>query len=161
MRKCQRKSQHGTQNVKTQNMKTQKTKRMSNTDPTNKLGVNPDAFEGKSVPASYKTPAVLLIYTVKSGILEQILCLSCFIWLTRRESIYPSRVHGFKFTTGFVFGGFRVSHLLSFCMLCCVFRFVCLSSDSCVPNVADASGLSLWNVSSISPTFQYDGSCKM
>ncbi len=31
---------------------------MSNTDPHQKLGVNPGAHEGKTVPASYKTPIV-------------------------------------------------------------------------------------------------------
>jgi len=41
---------------------------MSNMDSTkNKPGVNGGAHEGYAVPASYKTPAVLLIYTVKSG----------------------------------------------------------------------------------------------
>jgi hypothetical protein len=33
---------------------------MSNTGPTQKLGVNSGAREGKTDPASYKTPAVLL-----------------------------------------------------------------------------------------------------
>ena len=37
---------------------------MSNTDPIKKPG---DAREGLTVPASYKTPAMLPIYTVKSG----------------------------------------------------------------------------------------------
>ena len=36
----------------------QKTIKMSNTDPHQKLGVNPGAHEGKTVPASYKTPIV-------------------------------------------------------------------------------------------------------
>ena len=40
---------------------------MSNTDPTKKTVVKSGALEGKAVPALYKTPAVLLIYTVKSG----------------------------------------------------------------------------------------------
>jgi hypothetical protein len=40
---------------------------MSNTEPTKKPGMNSDAREGQAVLASYKTPAVLLIYTVKSG----------------------------------------------------------------------------------------------
>ncbi len=40
---------------------------MSNTDPTKKPGVNSSACAGLVVPASYKTPAVLLIYSVKSG----------------------------------------------------------------------------------------------
>jgi hypothetical protein len=40
---------------------------MSNIDPTQKTGVNLGAREGKAVPASYKTLAVLLIYTLKSG----------------------------------------------------------------------------------------------
>jgi len=38
---------------------------MSNTEPTKKPGVNSCAHEGYSVPASYKTPAVLIINTVK------------------------------------------------------------------------------------------------
>jgi len=37
---------------------TQKTIKMSNTDPHQKLGVKPGAHEGKTVPASYKTPIV-------------------------------------------------------------------------------------------------------
>jgi hypothetical protein len=52
---------------------------MSNTDPTNNPGVNPGAYEGKVVPASYNTTAVLHTYTVKSSILEQNLCLAYFI----------------------------------------------------------------------------------
>ena len=40
---------------------------MSHTEPTKKPGMNSDAREGQAVLASYKTPAVLLIYTVKSG----------------------------------------------------------------------------------------------
>jgi hypothetical protein len=51
-------------------MTTQKTKKMSNMDPikkTKKTGVNSGAQEGQVVPPSYKTPAVVLIYTVKSG----------------------------------------------------------------------------------------------
>jgi len=40
---------------------------MSSTHPTKKPGVNPGAREGYAVRVSYKTPAVLLIYTVKSG----------------------------------------------------------------------------------------------
>ena len=40
---------------------------MSNTEPTKKPRMNSDAREGQAVLASYKTPAVLLIYTVKSG----------------------------------------------------------------------------------------------
>ena len=40
---------------------------MNNTDPTKKAGLNSDARERQAVPASYKTPAVLLIYTGKSG----------------------------------------------------------------------------------------------
>jgi hypothetical protein len=41
---------------------------MSNKSPPIK-GMNPGAYEGQEVPASYKTPAVLLIYTciVKSS----------------------------------------------------------------------------------------------
>ena len=38
---------------------------MSNTDPSNKPGVNPGSHEEQIVPISYKTPAVVLI--VKSG----------------------------------------------------------------------------------------------
>jgi len=34
---------------------------------TKKPGVNSGAREGYAVPASYKIPVVLLIYTVKSG----------------------------------------------------------------------------------------------
>jgi hypothetical protein len=41
---------------------------MSNTDPTEKIGgINSGAREGLAVPASYKSPAVLLINTVKSS----------------------------------------------------------------------------------------------
>ena len=40
---------------------------MSNIDPTQNTGVDLCAREGKAVPASYKTLAVLLIYIVKSG----------------------------------------------------------------------------------------------
>jgi hypothetical protein len=40
---------------------------MSNTDPTKKPGVDSGAHEAYAVPASYKTPTVLLIYTIKSG----------------------------------------------------------------------------------------------
>ena len=40
---------------------------MSNTDPTKKPMVNSDPCEEYVVPASNKTPAVLLIYIVKSG----------------------------------------------------------------------------------------------
>jgi hypothetical protein len=36
---------------------------MSNTDPIK----NWDAWKSKAVPASYQTPTVLLIYTIKSG----------------------------------------------------------------------------------------------
>ena len=51
-------------------MTTQKTKKMSNTDPTKKnlkTEVNSGAREGQIVPPLYKTSAVVLIYTVKSG----------------------------------------------------------------------------------------------
>ena len=44
-----------------------KLKKMWNTDPHQKPVMNSGAHEWKAVPASYKTPAVLLIYTVKSG----------------------------------------------------------------------------------------------
>jgi len=40
---------------------TQKTKKMSNTNLTNKPRVNPGALEGQAVSVSYKTPTVLLI----------------------------------------------------------------------------------------------------
>ena len=40
---------------------------MSNTHPTKKPGVNSGAREEGAVHASYNTPVVLLIYTVKSG----------------------------------------------------------------------------------------------
>jgi len=36
-------------------------------DPTKKPEVNAPAREWQAVSASYKTPAVLLVYTVKSG----------------------------------------------------------------------------------------------
>ena len=39
---------------------------MSNTNPINKR-VNAGAREGSAVPTTYKTPAILFIYTVKSG----------------------------------------------------------------------------------------------
>ena len=55
---------HGTQNVKTHNRTTQKTKKMGNTDPNKKNPrVNACAREGKTVPASFKTPIVLVIYS--------------------------------------------------------------------------------------------------
>jgi len=38
---------------------------MWNTDPHQKPEVNSGAHEWKAVPASYKAPTVLLIYTVK------------------------------------------------------------------------------------------------
>ena len=40
---------------------------MSNTDPTKKPMVNSGPREGYAVPASYKAPVLLLIYTIKSG----------------------------------------------------------------------------------------------
>jgi len=40
---------------------------MSITDPNKKSGVNSGAREGQAVPASYKTPVVLFIFSVKSG----------------------------------------------------------------------------------------------
>ena len=46
---------------------TTKFEKMSNTDHTKKRGVNSGAREGYVVPASYQTPDVLLIYTIKSG----------------------------------------------------------------------------------------------
>jgi hypothetical protein len=67
MWKSKRKSQHGTQNVDTHNRTTQKTKKMSNTDPTNKPGVNSCAREGYAVPASYKTPVMVLTYSIQVG----------------------------------------------------------------------------------------------
>ena len=50
----------GTQDTwrRTQKTTTQKTK---------KSGVNPGGREGQAVPATYKTPAGLFIYTIKSG----------------------------------------------------------------------------------------------
>jgi hypothetical protein len=45
----------------THNRATQKTKTMSNTDSTKKPGLNSGVREGKALPASYKTLAVLLI----------------------------------------------------------------------------------------------------
>jgi len=39
---------------------------MNNTDPTIKPRVNSGTREGKAVPTSYKTPAMLLIYTVNT-----------------------------------------------------------------------------------------------
>ncbi len=66
MQKSQRTSQHGTQHVQADNRTTQNTKQMSITDPTKQLGVNSCAREGQADPASYQTPVVLLIYTVKS-----------------------------------------------------------------------------------------------
>jgi len=66
MWKLLRPSQHGTRNVKTHNRKTQKIKDMTNTDPTKKSRVNSDTCKVYAVPAFYKTPAVLLIYTGRS-----------------------------------------------------------------------------------------------
>ena len=45
MRKSLRTSQHGTQNFKTNNRTTQKAKKMSDTHPTKKPGVNSGARE--------------------------------------------------------------------------------------------------------------------
>ena len=67
MWKSKRKSQHGTQNVNTHNRTTQKTKKMSNTDSTNKPGVNSCAREGYAVPTSYKTPVMVLTYSIQGG----------------------------------------------------------------------------------------------
>ena len=58
----------GTDEVKQPKHNTENYKKMSNTDLTNKLGVNPDVHEGKAVLVSYKTPAVSLI--VKSDVHE-------------------------------------------------------------------------------------------
>ena len=55
-----RNGQHGTQNVKTQNRATLK-KREETQIPPKKPGLNSGAREGQAVPASYKTPTVLLI----------------------------------------------------------------------------------------------------
>jgi hypothetical protein len=55
---------HGTQNVKTLNRTTQKTIKKSNTNPTKNPGVNSGAREGQVAADSYKTPSVLLKYTV-------------------------------------------------------------------------------------------------
>ena len=53
---------HKTQNEDTTKKNTtQKTKKMSNTNLTNKPRVNPGALEGQAVSVSYKTPTVLLI----------------------------------------------------------------------------------------------------
>jgi hypothetical protein len=60
-------NRNGHHNIKTYNNATQKTKKMSSMDPTKKPWVNSDVREGEAVPASYKTPSVLFIYTVKSG----------------------------------------------------------------------------------------------
>jgi len=46
---------------------TQKTKAISNTDITKIRGMNPGACERQAFPPSYKTPAILLIFMVKSG----------------------------------------------------------------------------------------------
>jgi hypothetical protein len=43
---------------------------MSNTDLTNKLGVNPDVHEGKAVLVSYKTPAVSLIVKFSKSLVD-------------------------------------------------------------------------------------------
>ena len=55
-------SQHGTRNVKTHNRTTRKIKKYEQNGPLRKPQVN--SGEGQAVSASYKTPAVLLIYTV-------------------------------------------------------------------------------------------------
>jgi hypothetical protein len=57
---------------------------MSNTDPTEKPGVNSGAGEGQAVHASHKTLTVLLIYTVKSG---KSLGIVIFINYEKRHSI--------------------------------------------------------------------------
>jgi hypothetical protein len=41
---------------------------MNITDPNNKSGVNSGAREGQAVPASYKTPAVLLVTHIYSRV---------------------------------------------------------------------------------------------
>ena len=53
-------TRHRSKSNKTKNT-TQKTKKMSNTDTHQKLGLNPDALEGQAVPVSYKIPAMLLM----------------------------------------------------------------------------------------------------
>jgi hypothetical protein len=57
MWKSKRKSQHRTQNVDTHNRTTQKTKKMSNTDSTNKPWVNSCAREGYAVMTNISSTA--------------------------------------------------------------------------------------------------------
>jgi hypothetical protein len=56
---------HKTNKTQKQNI-TQKTKKMSNTDPA-KSGVNPGARGRLAVPASCKSAAILLIWTIRVG----------------------------------------------------------------------------------------------
>jgi hypothetical protein len=128
MWKSKRKSQHGTQNVDTHNRTTQKTKKMSNTDPTNKPGVNSCAREGYAVPASYKTPVFRVVISVSIST-----CKRCSVRLYRQVSV-----------------GGSMSYLRYFSLLVsntyCIVFLLCFSS-SCVPYVASFSGLSLLDCS--------------
>ena len=69
MRKFERISQHGTQNVKTHNRTKYKLKKISNTDPTKHSGMNSGAHEGYAVPASYKTPNELHMCIVRNTVI--------------------------------------------------------------------------------------------
>ena len=56
-------TRHRTKTNKIKNT-TQKAKKISNKDPTKIPGVNPGTREGKAVPASYKTFAMLLVSSI-------------------------------------------------------------------------------------------------
>ena len=51
----------GTQKTHDEDEQNTKTKKISNTESTNKQEMNPGACEGSALPVSYKTPTVLLI----------------------------------------------------------------------------------------------------
>jgi hypothetical protein len=63
---------------------THKTKKMSNRDLHQKLEVNPGACEGLAVPASYKTPTMLLI---ESGTVKFLLMIEERQKLCKKENV--------------------------------------------------------------------------
>ena len=64
-------TRHRMKTNKTKNT-TQKTKKMSNTNPPNKTGMNPSTQEGRAVPVSQKTPALFLIQSSPVKVLSVI-----------------------------------------------------------------------------------------
>ena len=82
MRKSSQTLQHVTQNVKTHNRTTQTTKNKLKRGPHQQPMENLGTREGYAIPASYKTPAVLRIYTDKS---------SKRLGIVRGKTILPSQ----------------------------------------------------------------------